>query len=236
MLPIPYNAGICAIHTTHQSCCGKIICIGCIHASNEEVKKGNMKKWCPFCRLPTPNSSKEHLKRLKKRIKLDDAEALFRLGNGYGYGLWGLRVDRDKAFELWSKAAELGSIEAHDKIAKAYKNGFVEGVELGSMAFNKAHHHCQLAAVAGHEMARHNLGQTEKRMGSMKRAMKHFMLSASAGLDMALKEVGEGYKAGHVSKDDYTKTLRAHQTTREEMKSEQRTKTAALSPEQVQLV
>ena len=33
-----------------------------------------------------------------------------RLGNGYGYGLWGLRVDRDKAFELWSKAAELGSI------------------------------------------------------------------------------------------------------------------------------
>ena len=41
---------------------------------------------------------------------------------------------------------------------------------------------------------------------------------------------GEGYKAGHVSKEDYAKTLRAYQQTRDEMKSAQRAKVAALYP------
>ena len=54
------------------------------------------------------------------------------------------------------------------------------------------------------------------------------MIAASSGLEMSLKEVGEGHKAGYVSKEDYTKTLRAYQNTREEMKSEQRTKVLEL--------
>ena len=40
--------------------------------------------------------------------------------------------------------------------------------------------------------------------------MKHFMIAAKAGFDLSLKEVGEGYKRGHVTKDEYAQTLRAY--------------------------
>jgi len=48
-----------------------------------------------------------------------------------------------------------------------------------------------------------------------------------SGSDAAGKEAGEGYKAGHVTKDEYASTLRAHQSIRNEMKSERRSRAAA---------
>ena len=239
MLPMPVNSGVCDVHTNYQSCCGKIICCGCVQASRDEIKRRNkerskkkkMEDLCPFCRVPDTKSDKEEVKRLKQRIKSneDDAEAFLRLGNGYNYELWGLKRDRDKAFELYSQAAKLGSVQAHDQIAKAHKNGFVPGHDGANWDMDKAQYHMELAAMGGHEAARHNLGLMEKQFyGSSEHAMKHFMIAASSGFELSLKEVGEGYKAGHVSKEDYTKTLRAYQNTREEMKSEQRTKVLEL--------
>ena len=67
----------------------------------------------------------------------------------------------------------------------------------------------------------------------MCRAMKHFMIAARSGYDESLKKVGEGYKAGHVTKDDYTKSLRAYQCSLDEMKSEGRTKATNFFDEQV---
>ena len=243
MLPMPVNSGVCDVHTSYQSCCGKIICCGCVQASKDELKRRNKERskkkkledLCPFCRVPDTKSDKEEVKRLKQRIKSneDDAEAFLRLGNGYNYELiserWGLKRDRDKAFELYSQAAKLGSVQAHDQIAKAYKNGFVPGHDGTNWDMDNAQYHMELAAMGGHETARHNLGLMEQRFyGSSEHAMKHFMIAASSGFELSLKEVGEGYKAGHVSKEDYTKTLRAYQNTREEMKSEQRTKVLEL--------
>lgn len=241
MLPMPVNSGICDVHTNYQSCCGKIICCGCVQAAREEAKRRNkerkqmnkrkMEDLCPFCRVPDTTSDEKEVERLKQRIKSkdDDADAFLRLGNGYSYELWGLKRDRDKAFELWSKAAKLGSVEAHDQIAKLYKNGFVPDHDGVNWDIDKAQYHMELAAIGWHEVARHNLGMMEQSFyGSTDHAMKHFMIAASSGYEMSLKEVGEGYKAGRVTKDDYTKTLRAYQKTREEMKSEQRTKVAEL--------
>ena len=57
----------------------------------------------------------------------------------------------------------------------------------------------------------------------MNQAMKHFMIAAKAGCDDSLKMVG-GYKRGHVTKDEYASILRAHKNSRDEMKSQQRTK------------
>jgi len=237
-LPMPYNSGACGVHTSYQSCCGKIICCGCVQASRDEIKRRNkerskkkkMEDLCPFCRTPPSNSDKEEVKRIEKRIKLNDAEAFLRFGNGYNYGIhWGLPKNRNKAFELYTQAAKLGSIEAQDQIAKAYKTGayvFGQGVKWD---MTKAQYHMELAAKGGHEIARHNLGLMEKGFnGNIYLAMKHFMIAASSGLEMSLKEVGEGHKAGYVTKDEYTKTLRAYQNVREEMKSEQRTKVAEL--------
>ena len=67
----------------------------------------------------------------------------------------------------------------------------------------------KLAAIVGLEMARHNLGTIEMSNGDINRAMKHFMIAAKSGLEKSLKMVGKGYKAGLVSKDEYTSTLRA---------------------------
>jgi len=78
--------------------------------------------------------------------------------------------------------------------------------------------------MGGHEVARYHLGMMDTVIDKMERAMKHFMIAASSGYDKALKKVGEGYKAGHVTKDEYASTLRAYQDSQNEMKSVQRTK------------
>lgn len=50
------------------------------------------------------------------------------------------------------------------------------------------------------------------------------MIAAKAGCDDSLKRVGLEYKSGHVTKDEYASILRAHKNSRDEMKSQQRTK------------
>jgi len=75
MLPIPYSFGACGVQTIYMACCGKTVCFGCMLAAAEEVVKGNIKKWCPFCRMPMDFTDKEMTKRVKKRLKLNDADA-----------------------------------------------------------------------------------------------------------------------------------------------------------------
>ena len=116
--------------------------------------------------------------------------------------------------ELFHRAAELGSIEAHYSLANMYKYG--EGVKIDVKSFI---YHVEVAAIGGHEFARHYLGHVERQIiGNMDRAMQHFMIGARAGFDESLKEVGNGYKDGHVTKDDYASTLRAYHVSVNEMK------------------
>ena len=146
------------------------------------------------------------------------------LAGGYHGGPCGsfsLPQDHKKAFEFWNRAAELGDAKSYSFLAELYYCG--EGVVERDV--KRALHHFAQAAIRGHEMARHNLGAIEEsENGNHRRAMKHYMIAARGGLDNSLKKVGEGYKAGHVTKDEYARTLRAHKQATEEMKSEQRTK------------
>jgi len=201
----------------YQSCCGKILCYGCMSASNDEMNKGNMKRCCPFCRFPLPRTEIESVVRVKKRIELNDANAFLTLGGWYSQGKNGLPQDNRRAFELLTRGAELGSVQSHSSVAGAYLTG--EGVEMDD---DKAMHHLMIAAMGGFEVARHMLGDAEVSRGNMERAMKHYMIAAKCGYDDSLKEIGLGYKAGKVTKDEYASTLRAHKQATEEMKSEQR--------------
>ena len=221
MQPIPYENGICGVTRVYQPCCGKLLCGGCVVAAQIEMHKGNMKRLCPFCRVPIQRSDKEMMKRIKKRLKVNDTEAFFTLGMKYHYGKMGLAQDANKAWELMNRSAELGSVRARYNIAVAFHSG--DGVEKNT---SKAVHHYKLAAIGGHERARLWLGIIEMSNGHINYAMKHFMIAAKSGLDEALKEVGKGYKAGHVTKDEYAMTLRAHKDSQDEMKSEKRTKSA----------
>ena len=87
---------------------------------------------------------------------------------------------------------------------------------------NKAKYYYELAAMGGNTMARLNLGCVEGSAGNMNRAMKHWMISARAGDDGSLKEIQDGFVNGNAKKDDFETALRAHQTSKDEMKSEQR--------------
>ena len=94
-----------------------------------------------------------------------------------------------------------------------------DGVQVDK---TKAQHHWDIAAMGGHLRARYNLGVLEGDIGNHHRAAKHFMISASAGDDESVKAVQDGYRDGIVTKDDFEKTLRAHQKSKDEMKSEWR--------------
>jgi len=51
----------------YQSCCGKVICSGCVHApvyDNQGNKVDSNK--CPFCRTPTPYTDEEIIEQYKE--------------------------------------------------------------------------------------------------------------------------------------------------------------------------
>jgi len=216
--PMPYASEMCGVNPIYHPCCGKMLCAGCVKVSLDEMDKGNLKRWCPFCRIPLQTSDKEYIERVKKRMKLDEAEAFYELGHAYKAGTFGLPKNRNKAFELYNQAAELGSIKAHYELATCLYHG-KSGVEKDK---KKAIQHYKLAAIGGHERARYLLGIIEMSNGNTDLAMKHYIIGAKSGEEDSLKKVGLGYKAKVVSKDEYAKTLRAYQSSRDEMKSKQR--------------
>ena len=70
--------------SNYQSCCGKVICSGCYHAPvfDDQGNKIDNKK-CPYCRSSNPSTDEEAVERMKKRMKVDDAEAVFNTGDYY---------------------------------------------------------------------------------------------------------------------------------------------------------
>ena len=213
-LPIPHTSGICGVYTVYQPCCGKTICNGCMVSAKLEMDKGNLKECCPFCRMPLHTSNEELVQRVKKRLKVNDHEAFYMLAGGYYNGSMGLNQDFSEAIRLLYIGAELGSISAHSALAEACQYGNGTEVDL-----KRATIHLQLAAIGGDVLARRHLGANES---NFERAYKHFMIAAKSGDDESLEEVGEGYKAGHITKDEYASTLRAHQQSWGGMRSEQR--------------
>ena len=147
-LPMLYSAS--GDTRLYQPCCGKVLCKGCMETSAEEMRQGNMKRWCPYCRVPMPSTGEECMKRTKKRMKLNDAEAIYQMGLLYQDS------NRNKAITMWKQAVELGSINGHYNLACAYHSG--QGVEEDMI---KAEYHYKLAAIGGHEEARDKLGYIE---------------------------------------------------------------------------
>jgi len=221
LLPIPHALSGCGVNMVYQACCGKFLCEGCSMAEDNEMREGNLKQWCALCRVPLPKDNKEMLKRFHKRLNMNDANAFCQLGCKHRTG-GDFPQDLNKANELLHKAVELGSCNANYELALMYLKG--EGVERDA---EKTIHHWKLAAIGGHEGARYNLGVFEYNVGNMERSYKHYMIAARGGFDMSLKKVGEGYKDGYVTKDEYANTLRAYQCSVDEMKSKQRDIAAA---------
>jgi len=218
MIPMPIRAE----YSAYNTCCGKKMCLGCVDSLNS--------RRCPFCNDPNPrvmSTFEEYIKRISERIeKFNDPEATFMLGSDYEEGAYGLPVDYAKAAELYQRASDLGSGEAHFFFGELYKyrKGVKQGVQVDE---KKAIHHYQLAAISGQMDARFKVGEAELEKGNVERAMRHLMIAAKCGDDGSLEMIKLCFTKGLVSKEDFEKALREHKASQDETRSEQRDRSKA---------
>jgi len=200
-LPLPIDQQ----KSTLMGCCCKNICKGCVYADR-------MRHACPFCRHPVPETKEEANKIAMKRVAANDPVAMRVIGmNHYDEG------DYESAFEYYTKAAELGDIDAHHLLAVSYRKG--KGVEKDKKL---EVHHFEEAAIGGQATARNVLAFHENQNGKIERAMKHFIIAANLGDDDSILMLKECYTDGLVSKEDFAGALRAHYAAADAMKSAQR--------------
>ena len=178
----------------YQACCGKEICMGCMHA----VEAGDDRILCPFCRTPAPSSDRELVEMTNKRVEGGDAGAMYALGCYYDRGKYGLPQNYGKANKLWLRAGDFGHAGAYFNLGNSYDDG--DGVERDE---KKAKYHYGLAALRGDVEARYNLGTFEEHEGNMGRAMKHYMIAAGFGDDDSLNAIRECFWGGFATKDNF---------------------------------
>jgi TPR repeat protein len=131
----------------------------------------------------------------------------------YDQGLRGLQQDRNRAIELFTKAAELGYSNANYDLGVKYN-------QQGDM--KKSRFHYEVAAMAGHETARNNLGCLENDSGNIVRALKHWKIAASAGCFRAMQVLITCFEEGYVSRESIDSTLKTYNNSCSEMRSEAR--------------
>ena len=188
----------------------KRVCNGCLLAA---LRRG-MFDTCPFCRTPAPADDASKLAMIQKRVDKGDAEAICLQGDVYYLGDLGLVKDVPRAIELYTEAAELGSLEAHTKLGLRYYNG--DGVEEDK---SRAIHHWQQAAMKGHVVSRNNLGAFEYKIGNYDLAVQHWMISAKFGYEKSLNNIKDMFKDGHATEAQYADALLGYREASEEMKT-----------------
>ena len=207
------NAGMSNMTTeTYYSCCGKSICAGCVYSFCES---GNHDK-CPFCNSDQGNKTvEERVEEIMKRVEANDPASMCVLGSNYYHGLLGLNQDREKALELYARAAALGSSDAHFQSGAIY--------DIGGDS-KKSKFHYEATAMAGHELARNALGRIEFKSGNIERAVKHWTIAAAAGGYQSMHKLITFFEKGSsfVSRESIDTTLTAYNNYCAEMRSEAR--------------
>ena len=200
--------------STINNCCSKVICSGCSYANLMREKSMRLHPSCPFCREPVPDTEEERDKRRMKRIEANDPVALCHEGMvQYKKGNY------VKAFEYWTKAAELGDVESHYRLAGMYRLILEHVVEEN---IGKIMYHLEEAANGGHPVARYGLGCEEYNNDNISRAVKHWIIAATQGDNESIKMLMTAFKEGDLSKEDLAATLRAHKAAVDATKSPQR--------------
>lgn len=95
----------------------------------------------------------------------------------------------------------------------------------------KAFRHCEVAAMGGHVLARHNLGSAEYYAGNHDLALQHWMIAAPLGQEGTLNNVKILFNKGLATKADYAAALRGYQNAVQEMSSPDRDEAKALGAE-----
>ncbi len=207
-LPLEPDCNKYAMYT----CCSKYICNGCRYANEIRQRREKIEQTCPFCRYPTPASQEEANLIMMKRAEANDPAALREVGK-----VFYLNGNNDNALKYCSKAAELGSANAHCHLSYMYRDG--EGVEKDEA---KEIYHLEQAAIRGHPDARFQLAWKEGSCGRMKGSVKHWIIGANLGHNSSILALKMCYQDGDMRKEDFAAALRAHQAAVDAMKSPQR--------------
>ncbi len=208
-LPLPLDIKKSSIMT----CCSKVICSGCDYADQKrQAEEGNIETSCPFCRETLPPNDDEKEKLRMKRVEANDPVSM--LSGGVSQYFKG---EYREAFDYYTKAADLGEMDAHFKLAEMYHKGKGAEKDVGKFI-----HHLEEAAIGGHVDARHDVGVKDWNDGRTERAVKHFIIAAKQGHDVSLQFLMEAFKNGVVEKDVLDATLRAHKAAIDATKSPQR--------------
>jgi TPR repeat protein len=157
--------------------------------------------------------------RNSKRVKADDPTAIAEMGKRCRDA-----GDYEEAVKYFTKAAELGDVNAHHELAAFYDTGVIyrnrgEGIKKDHKKFM---YHLEEACIGGHALARCDLGYVEEIKGNRERSAKHYIIAAKQGDPPALNVVKTYFTSGAVSKEDYDSTLREHQAALDAAKSTQR--------------
>ncbi|EJK78034.1 hypothetical protein THAOC_00092 [Thalassiosira oceanica] len=186
-------------HSVFNACCMKLICNGCAMAAK---KRGMFD-----CTGGKEGSRGEQSSR----------------GKILPWTSWTAK-GHAKAVELWTEAAELGSVQALFHLGFAYYTG--EGVQKDVA---KAAEFYKKAAMQGHVLSRTKLGCVEvSDRGNYDRAVRHFMISAKMGLEDSVESIKWAFMAGLATKEQYAEALKGYQNAVEEMKSHDRDEASAL--------
>ncbi|EJK66574.1 hypothetical protein THAOC_12500 [Thalassiosira oceanica] len=177
-------------HSKMNACCMKRVCNGCALAAKLRGLRG-----CEFCRTPRPADGASQLAMVQKRVDKGDAVAIKTLGSKHYHGKLGLAKDVPRAIELWTEAAELGSLDAQYMLGHIYFNG--DGVEEDKP---RGICHWQQAAMKGHVTGRHFLGIAEEFNENYELAVQHWMISAKMGYADSLNDIKEMFTGGHATK------------------------------------
>ena len=200
-------------HSRMNVCCMKRVCKGCALAARQR----GIYVSCPFCRTSHPDDDASTLAMIQKRVNKRDAEAINHLAEQYYFGSPGFATDIPRAIELWTEAAELGSLDAHFNLGDTYYTG--DGAEVDKP---RGIRFWQQAAMKGHVGSRHSLGFTEFDHGNYEVAVEHWMISAKMGFKASLNDIKEMFMKGHATKAQYAEALRGYGDAVEEMKTPQR--------------
>ncbi|EJK77767.1 hypothetical protein THAOC_00381, partial [Thalassiosira oceanica] len=188
--------------------------------------------FCPICTLPISLPMEDHsdsitpcpdndavvLAMIQARVAKNDPFAINHLGEKYCHGLLGLQKDMQRAVDLWTEAAELGSIDALNHL----------GIEYESRDRARSIQVYEKAAMQGCPLSRHKLGCIEGQKGNHDRALRHFLISAKMGYEHSVETITAMFKVGVATKDQYAEALRGYQNAVEEMKSHDRDEASAL--------
>lgn len=224
LIPLPFDESEIAFMT----CCGKQICNGCSYKSmltyrNNGVPTEEFK--CAHCRrlISKSNPTKE----LKRLIKKNNAQAFIQMGIRYANGE-GVFQSNTKALEMFIKSAELGNAPSYFKIGQAYKEGI--GVEQDE---SKALDFYEVSAKKGYFFAHKFLADFHGRNGDIHTSMRHIKVTASAGDQESMAMMMKFYKDKLLSKEELTQILRAHQTSSNELRTNDRDEACAFYAERL---